>query len=59
MHATIPLRLLPLLVPLLLLGCDRPSAEVLRAQCAGRLQQAHRAGLDRQELGGRGLHPAG
>jgi CHAT domain-containing protein/tetratricopeptide (TPR) repeat protein len=27
MHATIPLRLLPLLVPLLLLGCDRPSAE--------------------------------
>ena len=27
MHATTPLRLLPLLVPLLLLGCDRPSAE--------------------------------
>jgi hypothetical protein len=27
MHATTLLRLLSLLVPLLLLGCDRPSAE--------------------------------
>ena len=59
MRATTPLRLLPLLVPLLLLGCDRPPPSPTCAVRRPARSQARRAGLDRQELGGRGLHAAG
>ena len=52
MHATIPLRLLPLLVPLLLLGCDRPSAEsYVRGAQAGSSKPIAQVSIGKNSVG--------